>query len=107
MYLLTALSRGAGGYVIPCVSALSSHLREPVCSFPSAFPSASSPCAPLLHPIQFHPTRCAFPLRLPNSAFRRALCCPFCAFSSCFPFRCIPFLCARCALSRSHASYSV
>src|SRR5713101_4961517 len=33
MYLTTALSRGAGGYVIPHISALSSHLCEPVCSF--------------------------------------------------------------------------
>src|SRR5713101_1266957 len=101
MYLLTALSRGAGGYVIPCVSAFSSHLHEPVCSFPSAFPSASSPCAPLLCPIQFHPTRCASPHQLLNSTFHRTLCCLLCTFSPCFPFHCIPFLCVRCAFSHS------
>src|SRR5713101_5311624 len=61
MYLKTALSRGAEGYVIPCISPLSSHLCEPVCSFPLASPSGSSPCAPPPPLLSSSiPTCCAF-----------------------------------------------
>src|SRR5713101_4372628 len=72
MYLTKTLSRGAQGYVIPAFHlSVPLHLCEPMCSFPFAFPSALSLCAPLLHPIPHLPTHtaCSFNYLIAHSVF--------------------------------------
>jgi len=93
--------------VIPHVSALSSPcLHEPVCSFPSVFPSASSPCAPLLCHVPHLSHTLRVPHQLLNSTFHRTLHHLPCMFSSCFLHFMFPLF-AHVALLLSHASYSV